>query len=119
MSSFPRLKTGAGAQYPATKVVGYDTAVIRFLDGSEQRFRASKGVARRWIVRLELLDDAEAGLVREFAESVQGCYGSFSFEDPWDGNVYPDCSLERDELIREVGGEARASLVLVIVENRN
>ena len=38
MSEFPPLKTGAVMQYPAQKEARFSTTVVRFTDGSEQRF---------------------------------------------------------------------------------
>ena len=39
MNEFPKLKTGAVAQYPAQRTTRYSTHVMRFMDGSEQRYR--------------------------------------------------------------------------------
>jgi hypothetical protein len=116
MSAFPRLKTGAVAQYPATRARSYATDVHRFVDGSEQAYRAS---ARRlrWVVRLDLLDETELVELQRFAVSMQGRFGSFSFEDPWDGTVHPDCSMDQDELEMRLAGEARGATVVVIREN--
>jgi hypothetical protein len=117
MADFPRLKTGAVAQYPATRERGFETGICRFLDGSEQRYR-SRGATRRWAIRLELLDEGEMREIEEFFRTAQGAAGSFSFEDPWDGMVYADCSLESDELTIEGAGEGRHRTELVIKENR-
>jgi hypothetical protein len=116
MSSFPRLKTGAAAQYPATRRRLHESEVHRFVDGTEQAYRAS-AARLEWIIRLDLLDETEMAKLEEFVVSMQGRFGSFSFEDPWDGTVHPDCSLEQDELAMELAGEARTATVLVIREN--
>lgn len=39
---FPTLKTGATLQYPAQRATAFSTDVVRFVDGSEQRFRDIK-----------------------------------------------------------------------------
>jgi hypothetical protein len=119
MSSFPKLKTGAVAQYPATRTVSYATEVFRFLDGAEQRYRGRGAEMRRWVIRLDLLDETELAALEEFFESMQGAFGSFAFEDPWDGKQYPDCSLEGDEFEAEMQGEMRAKTSLVVRENRS
>ena len=119
MSSFPRLKTGAVVQYPATRTVGFATEVFRFLDGAEQRYRARGSETRRWVIRLELLDETELAALEEFFESMEGAFGRFAFEDPWDGKQYPDCSLEGDEFEAEMLGETRAKTSLVVRENRS
>jgi len=33
---FPRLKTNAVMQYPATRDIAYANSVLRFMDGSQQ-----------------------------------------------------------------------------------
>ena len=119
MSAFPKLKTGAVAQYPAGRVLTHATEVMRFLDGTEQRYRARGAAGRRWAIRLELLDETEIARVQEFFISVQGRFGSFSFEDPWDSSVHADCSLENDALEIELWGETRGRLTLVVRENNN
>jgi Conserved hypothetical protein 2217 (DUF2460) len=117
MSTFPRLKTGAVAQYPAGRSVTYATDVFRFLDGSEQKYRQLGAAGKRWVVDLQLLDDAELSEISEFFQAQQGRFGTFSFEDPWDGTVHDDCSFADDALMVSLAAEARGALKLVIKEN--
>ncbi len=117
MSAFPKLKTGAITQYPAGRTRSYATDVFRFLDGTEQRCRQRSRGSRRWVIGLELLDDTELAELADFFQSQQGRFGGFSFEDPWDGTVYTNCSFEDDVLELELTGEARGRLGLVIKEN--
>jgi hypothetical protein len=119
MSAFPKLKTGAVAQYPASRALSQATEVVRFLDGTEQRYRARGAAGRRWVIRLDLLDETEIARLQEFFISAQGRFGSFSFQDPWDGSVHADCSLEADEFAMELVGETRGRLTLVVRENNN
>lgn len=118
MSAFPKLKTGAVAQYPASRATVYATEVFRFLDGSDQRYRG-RGPAKRWAIRLDLLDETEMAAVEAFFTGEQGRFGSFAFEDPWDSTVYPNCSLESDEAVFELAGEGRGRVTLVIREDRS
>lgn len=118
MADFPVLKTGAVAQYPLTRALGYSTRVLRFVDGSEQRFREYPRALRRWVIRLDLLDEEEMSRVEEFFVSQQGKLGSFSFTDPWDGTQYPNCSLERDEILLRFGAVMRGEATVVVRENR-
>lgn len=117
MSAFPKLKTGAVAQYPAGRTLEYGTAGYRFLDGAEQKYRERGRGLRRWAIRLELLDDRELREIEEFFQAQQGRYGTFSFEDPWDGAVHANCSFEQDEVRFELSGERRGATTLVIREN--
>lgn len=117
MSTFPKLKTGAVAQYPAGRSVEYGTSAYRFVDGAEQRYRERGRAVRRWAIRLALLDDRELREIEEFFRAQQGQYGTFSFEDPWDSVVHADCSFEQDEVAFELSGERRGAASLVIREN--
>src|SRR5690349_2720490 len=101
MAAFPTLKTGAVAQYPAERQLWFSTQVVEFVDGREQRFRDYAQPLRRWVIRLALLDASELQAVLEFARDTT--ISSFSFKDPWDGTLYPDCALE--------GVESAATLV--------
>lgn len=119
MGEFPKLKTGAVAQYPAGRRVEYATQIFRFLDGSEQRYREQGAPVRRWVIRLDRVDEAELQSLAEFFTSVQGRAGSFSFVDPWDEVTYGDCRLEDDAMAVELSGEMRGRTVLVVRENRS
>jgi hypothetical protein len=119
MSTFPRLKTGAAAQYPASRTAGYATQAFRFLDGAQQKFPQRGGAATRWIIKLDLLDDSEVAEVCAFFQSQQGRFGTFSFVDPWDGSTHANCSFESDELTLGLDGEARGKLQVAIKENND
>ena len=119
MSDFPLLKTGAVMQYPARRALSFSTRVLRFVDGSEQRFRQFAAPLRRWVIRLELLDEEELGALEQFFRDRQGAYGEFSFTDPWDGVEYPSCSFDQDEAGWELAGRERGAATLVVRENRS
>lgn len=117
MANFPVLKSGAVAQYPMTRALEYSTRILRFLDGTEQRFREHKRAIRRWVIRLELLDEGEMAAIEDFFLSEQGRLGSFSFTDPRDGTVYPDCSLESDAVELDFREQMRGATALTVKEN--
>lgn len=116
--TFPKLKTSAVAQYPATKTVAFQNSILRFVDGTEQRYRGSAGPLHRWKVRLNELDEGELAAMDCFFRSNQGRLGNFTFTDPWDGTTYLSCSLDCDELEMTSSGEMRGKTELTIVENR-
>ncbi|HXM41608.1 MAG TPA: DUF2460 domain-containing protein [Bryobacteraceae bacterium] len=115
---FPTLKTGAVMQYPGKRTLLYNTDAIRFLDGTEQRFRDNPSVLHQWTIALDLLDEAELATLDQFFLSNQGRFGSFSFTDPWDGTVYPNCSLAGDSFGFQLRGEMRGKTTLTVSENR-
>ncbi len=119
MPTFPKLKTGAVAQYPAARALEFKTECVRFVDGSEQRYRDSEGPLHRWDIELSHLDEAEISGIEQFFESAQGSFASFEFIDPWDGMRYANCGVETDSLDLTFAGEMNAAARLVIVERRS
>ena len=118
MASFPRLKTGAVAQYPSDRRRQYSTQVLRFVDGGEQRFAGFGAPLKRWLIRLELLDDTELASFEDFFVEQGGRAGTFAFTDPWDGTVHTNCSFEGDTLTANYRGRDDGAASLVVKENR-
>ena len=117
MPSFPSLKTNAVAQYPATKVLRFQNHTVRFMDGTEQRYRDCTSVIRRWEIRLDQLDEGEMAALDEFFAASEGAFGSFTFTDPWDGQLYPNCSFV-DALDLTSIAEMSGTTSLTVTENR-
>jgi hypothetical protein len=115
---FPKLRTGAVAQYPSHKRIAFRTMVSRFVDGSEQRFRAAKGPVHRWAIQMSRISAEEMATMEEFFASAQGQFGSFAFVDPWDGTEYTDCSLEADAFTATGENEWRWASQLMIRNNQ-
>jgi Conserved hypothetical protein 2217 (DUF2460) len=118
MATFPRLRTGAVAQYPIARTEQFQNQTVRFVDGTEQRYRDAGKARLRWAIPLSGLDENELAVIEEFFEANQGAYGSFSFADPWDGQVYDDCSLELDDLNVTTVAEMRGLTQLTVVRNK-
>ncbi len=119
MNEFPILKTGAVMQYPVHREVRFSTTVVRFVDGSEQRFPQYQTPLHRWIVKLDRLDEGELSQVRSFFRDRGGASGTFEFTDPWDNTNYPLCSLDDDQIEDTVASESRCQTTLTIRENRS
>jgi hypothetical protein len=115
---FPILKTGAVAQYPASRHIEFRNRAVRFVDGTEQRYRDCSGPLRRWEIALQLLDEGELAAIDEFFRATGGTFGTFAFVDPWDGVEYANCSLAEDELEIAAMAEMRGNAKLVVLENR-
>jgi len=112
MLIFPTLKTGAVTQYPLVSGTRYSTQSVRFMDGSSQRFRAIGTGLRRWLIKLDLLDEQELGAVIAFVEQQGGA--NFTFTDPVTGDSVPGCIVSGQQfdagMTREIDGQA--SLVI-------
>jgi hypothetical protein len=118
MPAFPKLKTNAVAQYPAQRTDWRQNQTLRFVDGGMQRYRDCFGTRHRWTIRLDQLDESEMAEMEQFFAASEGRYSSFAFADPWDGTVYPNCSLGSDELDLSWQAEMRGGTVLTITENQ-
>ena len=118
MATFPPLKTGAVAQYPAIKSLRFQNQIVRFVDGNEQRYRDSAGPLHRWIIRLDRLDETEMAAIEDFFLSNQGSFASFAFVDPWDGTSYANCSLSSDQLPLGALADLRGATSVTVIENR-
>ena len=118
MAKFPQLRTGAVAQYPIVRREQFRNQTVRFVDGTDQRYRDGGAPKQRWEIVLSGLDESELAALEEFFMANQGAYGSFAFADPWDGHVYEDCSLELDELSVTTAAELRCLTQLTVVRNR-
>ncbi len=118
MANFPALKTGAVAQYPLDRTRRFSTQVLRFLDGSEQRFAGFGAPLKRWLIRLELLDEAELASLEEFFVEQSGQAGTFAFTDPWDGTVHASCSFEDDTMTANYRGRGDGAASVGVKENR-
>ena len=118
MAAFPILKTGAVAQYPLRRIVTYATEVVQFVDGSEQRFRQYKAGLRKWVIRLDALDETEAAEIALFFEA-NDANTRFGFTDPADGKTYSNCSIDQDDFELSLDTAMRAGVELIIRENRS
>ena len=119
MSDFPVLKSGAVLQIPAVRSTTFSTDIVRFLDGTEQRFRDYAQPRHRWIVNLDRLDETEIQRIREFIRRQNGKVGIFSFTDPWDGTEYPHCSFEGTDITDTCGGPTRGRTSIIIRQNKS
>ena len=115
---FPTLKTGAVAQYPATEAAQFSSFVVRFLDGSDQRYRQFAAPLQSWVIKLNMLDEAELNALEQFFTAQGGSFGTFSFVDPWTQATFANCSLTQDTLQYAMQAEMQGTASLTVTENR-
>ena len=119
MATFPTLKTGAVAQYPAQRRLQFQNQALRFVDGSEQRYQDSAGGLHKWVIQLTLLDEGEMAAIENFFLANQGRFSSFAFTDPWDGTAYPTCQLGSDNAGLKSMDTMKGQTTLTIMEVRS
>jgi hypothetical protein len=114
MATFPLLKTGAVAQYPLDSAVSFSTQAVRFMDGSQQRFRVYGTGLRRWTLKLDQLDAQELAAVIAFVEQ-QGS-AVFAFTDPVTGDNAATCMISGQQFDATMKGEMSGQTTVVIEE---
>jgi hypothetical protein len=111
---FPTLKTGAVAQYPLHRGLRFQTQAVRFMDGSLQRYRIYGGNLRRWMVKLDLLDEQELGALIAFVEQQGGA--AFAFTDPLTGDSVANCIISGQSFAAGMTDEMNAQATVSIEE---
>jgi hypothetical protein len=113
---FPKLSSGAVAQYGSPMGSVWSAQIIRFLDGSDQRFLSSDRPFRRWLIDLRLLNESEVAAIEAFFNASSGEFSSFTFPDPMSGLGVPNCRIGSPELISEYLGVDIAATSMWVVE---
>ena len=116
MATFPILSSGSITQYPTPLTTGQAVQVIRFLDGSDQRYLVEGKMLRSWEIRLNLLNETEIQLIEAFFTSQQGDYSPFIFPDPFTSSNVPNCRLGAPGLASEYMGVDASSASFWVVE---
>lgn len=113
---FPSLHSGAVAQYPVSMITGQSTQIVRFLDGTDQRYLQQGRFFRSWQIKLNLLNETEIAQIEAFFISQQGDYSSFSFPDPFSGAVVANCRLASSGLGSQYVDVDSASTSIWVIE---
>ena len=90
--------------------------MIRFIDGSDQRFRIQGKQLRSWQIKLELLSEAEMAQLELFFDTQQGAYSPFTFPDPVSGLAVANCRIGSSELATVYGAPEAGSATIWVVE---
>ena len=116
MAIFPELSTGAITQYPLGITSGQESQLIRFLDGTDQRYSLRARALRQWRIQLTLLNENETRALEMFFADQLGSYSVFSFPDPYSGALVPNCRFGEDALQSDYVGVDEGSGSFWIVE---
>lgn len=116
MTTFPMLNSGAVTQYPTPQSSGQAVQVIRFMDGSDQRYLMQGRTFRQWEIQLSLLTDVELQQLEAFFGAQQGDYTSFIFPDPISGTNVPNCRFGNPALLTECDGVNAHSTSFWVIE---
>lgn len=116
MASFPNLSTQVVMQYPAPLITSQGAQVIRFLDGSDQRYLTQGRSYRTWRIQLELLNESEIAMLESFFAAQEGDYSVFSFPDPFSGTTVPNCRFASPQIVTTYLDVDNSSTLLWVIE---
>ena len=114
--AFPTPFDGQAALYPLTRAKRYPVAVLKFSDGTEQRYRQAAGL-QAFTLELSEMTTAEKDAIVDFFETCKG-----SFDATWDiviaSTTYGYMAFAEDK-ISPVWAESGAwSLSVRVVQTR-
>lgn len=115
MNQFPTLASGAYAQRGSSTTTKTRSRVLRYLDGSEQRYTVTPQ-QRYWTLHLDRITPEEARTIVNFYEQQRGMAGIFTFTDPWTGEVIQRCSFDLPACETQSLAENSCKMRLVIKE---
>jgi hypothetical protein len=116
MATFPLLKTGAVAQYPFETTSGQGSQVLRFIDGTDQRWLTHGSTLRAWRIQLDLLDEDEISSLEAFFRGQLGGYSKFTFPDPYSGTNVPACRFAEDSLVTDYADTDHCAVAFWVIE---
>jgi hypothetical protein len=116
MDSFPLLSSGAVSQYPTQMSLGQSIGIIRFLDGSDQRFLNGARSLRRWRIDLSLLSETEVASLELFFDAQKGMFSPFVFTDTSSNTQIPNCRFATSDINTDYWGPNANSTCLWIME---
>jgi len=116
MLTFPSLSSGAVAQYPLPLSYTSPVEIIRFVDGTDQRFLSRGASLRSWQIKLSFVNEDEISQLENFFESLGGQYSLFAFPDPYSGTIVPNCVMGETALVTDYLATDLSSSTLWVVE---
>ena len=116
MANFPFLTSGAVTQYPSAIGSGQGSQVIRFIDGSDQRYLSHGRALRQWQIRLNLLNEMELQQLEGFFAAQSGDYSPFNFPNPFSGSMVANCRLAASGFLTEYAGVDVGSTSFWVIE---
>ena len=108
-TTFPTLRSGS-YKYPLTRSKSYKTGVLRFLNGSEQRWKSVTKL-EPLVLEYRNLNGYDLSLLREFWRSAKGAYTT-DIELTLAGKSYSNLALDQDDFTPSQSGPGKFSITL-------
>jgi hypothetical protein len=103
MKIFPELSSGAAAQFPWRRTIGYRAVRNSFAAGEEIDYGDVLFETRRWDLPLTDLEDAEWHAIRNLFEETGGRQLPFTFVEPGANLLAWSESLDEDAWVKSAG----------------
>lgn len=114
--AFPTPFAGTSALYPLTTAKRYPVGVLKFTDGTEQRFRQAAGL-NSFVLSLDQITGDEKDAILSFFETAKG-----SFDATWDivinSTTYSYMAFADDKISPTQGENGAWSLTIRLVQTR-
>lgn len=116
MAAFPTPFAGVSTLYPLTTAKRYPVGVLKFDDGTEQRFRQCAGL-NSFTLALDQITGDEKDAIVDFFETSKG-----SFDATWDlvigATTYSYMAFADDKISATQGESGAWSLTVRLVQTR-
>ncbi len=114
--AFPTPFAGVSALYPLTTAKRYPVGILKFTDGTEQRFRQAAGL-QSFTLALDQITTDEKDAIVDFFETCKG-----SFDATWDLVIslttYSYMAFADDKISATQGENGAWSLTIRLVQTR-
>lgn len=114
--AFPTPFAGVSALYPLTSAKRYPVAILKFTDGTEQRYRQAAGLNQFTLELSEITGDEKDAIV-DFFETCKG-----SFDATWDlvisGTTYSYMAFADDRIEATENSAGVWSMSIRLVQTR-
>ncbi|MBL8179952.1 MAG: hypothetical protein JNK48_35055 [Bryobacterales bacterium] len=114
MAVIPIEQTNSPAEYPLHATKRFHNSSIRFLDGTEQRFRARHQPSMIWQLQYRNQNPGEMAAWMPFLDGALGSQSVFDFIDPVGMTVHSGSRMAANDVEVEQVGVHRADIAIAI-----
>src|SRR3954462_2234731 len=108
-TTFPTLRSGS-FKYPLTRGKTYKTGVLRFMNGSEQRWK-SVAKLEPFVLEYRNLNGYDLSLLREFFRSAKGAFTT-DIELTLGSTTYSNLAFDQDDFTPTQSGPGKFAVTL-------
>lgn len=114
-TTFPTLRSGS-FRFPLTRTKAYKTGVLRFVNGSEQRWKSVTKL-EPFVLEYRNLHGYDLSILREFFRSAKGAYTT-DIELTINGTTYSNLALDQDDFTPTQTGPNKFSITFRLKQTK-